>query len=98
MNTNEQNYTEGSPSVSEKEWFTERNLFQAYLMEKMGVKHGDPSTIKNWPSGMSALVGGIIDSKDNVMIRKLIEDGDYETASELVFEAMRPDKKEELSH
>jgi len=85
-------YEQNNSMVIESVPLKERNLFQRYLMEKMGVRHGDPKSQTDWSVKYARIVSNIIDDKnreDHEMIRTLIGEGKYEEASRLFFEDLK---------
>ncbi len=69
----------------------ERNVFQVYLMGKMGVMHGETESQETWAEKYAKLVSDIIDGKNgenNAIIKPLIAEGRYEEASEYVMKIL----------
>lgn len=71
--------------------------FQRYLMNDMGVKHGDQKSVDDWIENYAKLVGDIIDNKISCIscadIKSFIEKRDYKEAAKMIIPELKELKR-----
>ncbi|MFH0755295.1 MAG: hypothetical protein V1910_01345 [bacterium] len=67
--------------------------FEIFLAEKMGIKHGESKAQKKWVDEYGEKISDIIDYlSKNKEIRTLIEEHNFEEASEYVLKILKSKK------